>query len=409
VILSLIFGALALLSLALTLWQWLVARRFPLHQRVPQPSTLRSNATEDGSTLDLQPPVTLLKPLKGCDPPTEDCLRSWFTQQYAGATQILFGVATPDDPVCGIVRKLLQEFPGSDAQLVVCGLPHGTNAKVSQLVELERQAKHDLLIISDADVRVPPDFLTNLVVPLCSVPLAHPMGNGAGARACGLVCCFYRLANPATLAMQWEVIAVNADFWSQVLQSRSLKPIDFALGAVMAMRRQPLQEIGGLDALVDSLADDYLLGNRIARRGYSIALSPVVVECWSAPMGWAAVWKHQLRWARTIRVCQPVPYFFSLLSNATLWPLLWLIVRPVAPVCAFALCCWLIRIMTALNLEQRLTQGRTLFALGWLVLAKDLLQTAIWLLAFLGNRVEWRGRRMRLRRDGTLERLNLAS
>src|ERR1035437_635368 len=115
--------------------------------------------------------------------------------------------------------------------------------------------------------------------------------------------------------MQWEAIAINADFWSQVLQSRSLKPLDFALGAVMATRRRQLEEIGGFAPLVDCLADDYQLGNRIARRGHPIALSPVVVECWSAPMGWAAVWKHQLRWARTIRVCQPAPYFFSLLSN----------------------------------------------------------------------------------------------
>ena len=384
VILNLILGALALLSLALTLWQWLVARRFPLHQRVPQSSNLAP-----------QPPVTLLKPLKGCDAATEDCLRSWLTQQYAGATQILFGIATGDDPVCGIVRKLLQEFPGSDAQLVVCGVSSGTNAKVSQLVELERRAKHNLLIISDADVRVPLELLAHIIT-----PLQQP--------AIGLVNCFYRLANPTTLAMQWEAIATNADFWSQVLQSRSLKPMDFALGAVMATRRQQLQEIGGFDALVDCLADDYQLGNRIARRGYTIALSPIVVECWSAPMGWAAVWKHQLRWARTIRVCQPVPYFFSLLGNATLWPLLWLIVQPTAPVAACAIFCWLVRVVTALNLEQRLTQGRTLFAQGWLVPAKDLLQTAIWLLAFLGNHVEWRGRQMRLRRDGTLERSKVA-
>ncbi len=148
------------------------------------------------------------------------------------------------------------------------------------------------------------------------------------ARTRGLVCCFYRLANPTTLAMHWEAVAINADFWSQVLQSRSLKPIDFALGAVMATRREQLAEIGGFAPLVDCLADDYQLGNRIVRRGYSIALSPVVVECRSASMGWAAVWKHQLRWARTIRVCQPAPYFFSLLSNATLWPLLWLILKP---------------------------------------------------------------------------------
>src|ERR1035441_8628013 len=133
------------------------------------------------------------------------------------------------------------------------------------------------------------------------------MGERSGVRAYGLVCCFYRLANPTTLAMQWEAIGMNADFWSQVLQSRSLKPLDFALGAVMAIRRQHLEEIGGFAPLVDCLADDYQLGNRIARRGHPIILSSLVVECWSAPMGWAAVWKHQLRWARTIRVCQPVP------------------------------------------------------------------------------------------------------
>jgi len=393
VILNLIFGFLALLSLALTLWQWLVARRFPLHDRAATPSPPPDRVSQP-SPLTPQPPLTLLKPLKGCDAFTEDCLRSWFTQHYTGAMQILFSVAAAEDPVCRIVHKLLQEFPGRDAQLVVCGPPSGANAKVSQLVELERLTMHDLLVISDADVRVPPDLLANVVVPLQQPEV-------------GLVNCFYRLANPTTLAMQWEAIAINADFWSQVLQSRSLKPMDFALGAVMALRRQQLQDIGGFAALADCLADDYQLGNRIARRGYTIALSTVVVECWSAPMGWAAVWKHQLRWARTIRVCQPVPYFFSLLSNATLWPLLWLTISPAAPVCAFALCCWLIRIITALNLEQRLTQGRTRFAQGWLVPAKDLLQSAIWLLAFLGNRVEWRGRQMRLRRDGTLEGLEV--
>jgi ceramide glucosyltransferase len=426
VILNLILGSLTLLSVALTLWQWLVARRFPLHQRVaesassPDPGSSGHESAltspSQPSTLNSQPPLTLLKPLKGCDPSTEACLRSWFTQHYAGATQILFGVAAADDPVCGIVRKLLQEFPGSDAQLVVGTPLPGANAKVAKLVELERLAKHDLLVISDADVLVPPDFLANIVVPLCGVPLAHPMGEGSGVRACGLVCCFYRLANPTTLAMQWEALAINADFWSQVLQSRSLKPIDFALGAVMATRRQQLAEIGGFAPLVDCLADDYQLGNRIARRGHSIALSPIVVDCWSAPMDWAAVWKHQLRWARTIRVCQPAPYFFSLLSNATLWPLLWLVVKPAAPVAACAIFCWLVRIMTALDFQRRLNRApsdragqQSLSAPGryaWLILVKDLLQAAMWLLAFLGNRIEWRGQRLRLRRDGTLERLN---
>ena len=405
-ILNLILGSLALLSFALTLWQWLVARRFPLHQRVAE----RQSSP--------QPAVTLLKPLKGCDASTEACLRSWFTQQYTGPTQILFGVAAADDAVCGIVRRLVQEFPASDAQLVVGPPPPGANAKVAKLLELERLAKHDLLVISDADVLVPPDFLANIVVPLCQVPLSHPMGEGSGVRACGLVCCFYRLANPVTLAMQWEAIAINADFWSQVLQSRCLKPLDFALGAVMATRRQQLEEIGGFGPLVNCLADDYQLGNRIARRGHAIVLSPAVVECWSAPMDWTSVWRHQLRWARTIRVCQPAPYFFSLLSNATFWPLLWLIVRPGPAALAAALFCCLVRILTAVDLQQRLNQdpnpgGRESprppspapWRYAWLIPVKDLLQAALWLLAFLGNRIEWRGQHMRLLSDGTLEPL----
>ena len=383
-VLNVISGALAVLSLVLILWQWLAARRFPLHQRLPADPRPSSPVTF--------PSLTLLKPLKGCDAFTEACLRSWFSQQYQGPIQILFAVASPDDPVCGIVRKLQQEFPAADSRLVICGPLLGANAKVSQLVQLEPLIKHDLLVISDADVLAPPDFLA----------ATHPASRITPPP--GLTCCFYRLANPATLAMHWEAVAINADFWSQVLQSQTLKPIDFALGAVMATPRRCLEEIGGFKALADCLADDYQLGHRIARRGYGIELSPVVVECWSEPMGWSAVWKHQLRWARTVRVCQPAPYFFSILSNGTLWPLVWLAANPALPVVAFAGFAVLVRMLTALGLQRRLSQssgGRWVYA--WLVPVKDILQAAIWLLAFLGNSIEWRGRRMRLRRDGTLE------
>ena len=374
-LLNLILGCLALLSLGLLLWQWGVGRRFPLHQRAPVPG--------------FSPAVALLKPLKGCDATTEDCLRSWFAQQYAGPMQILLAVASAEDPVCAIVRRLLAENPSRDAQLIVCGPLRGANLKVSKLIELERLAKHDVLIVSDADVRVPPDFLANIVSPL-------------QAPEVGLVNCFYRLANPSTWAMRWEAVAINADFWSQVLQSRSLKPLDFALGAVMATRRKELAAIGGFAALSDCLADDYQLGHRIARNGRQIALCPVVVECWSAPMGWTAVWKHQLRWARTIRVCQTGPYFLSILSNPTIWPLLWVAVSPSRWSLAFGLVCWLARGATAWDLQSRLTRRRGDWACVALAPLKDLLQAVIWALAFAGNRIEWRGERMRLRRDGTL-------
>jgi ceramide glucosyltransferase len=227
--------------------------------------------------------------------------------------------------------------------------------------------------------------------------------------------------------MQWEAIAINADFWSQVLQSQTLKPLDFALGAAMLVRRKALDEIGGFQSLADCLADDYQLGHRIAKNGHRIALCPVVVECWDAPMSWSAVWKHQLRWARTIRVCQPLPYFFSILSNATLWPLLWLaseVSKWMAmtistvqydPLRSFqikmalfsgmmaVISFLLVRILIAQKLQRRFTSERRPISPFWLVPVKDMLQAAIWFCAFAGSTVEWRGRKMKLRRDGTLE------
>lgn len=408
VILNLVFGSLACLSFALLLWQWIAARRFPLHQRVA------------GNFVC--PPVTLLKSLKGCDAETENCLRSWFTQQYPGAVQILFGLASADDPVCKIVHQLLREFPNVDAQLVVCENLTGANAKVSKLAQLAKLAKHDVLVISDADVRVAEDFLVNAVP---SISKESNSGSAESANEVGLVNCFYRLANPTTLAMRWEAVAINADFWSQVLQSKSLKPLDFALGAVMVTHRKYLDEIGGFESLKDCLADDYQLGHRIAKKGHRIELCHMVVECWHSPQSWREVWKHQLRWARTIRVCQPVPYFFSILSNATLWPLLWLLAAlpvtvafnsgagtdhngmmtthiaiPLAVVAAIVFIA--IRIFVSGDLQRRLMQSRTHGQHFWLAPFKDLLQVGIWLGAFIGNTIEWRGQKFTLKPDGSL-------
>lgn len=374
-----IFGALALLSCALLLWQWLAAQKFPLHRRIA--------ASENA------PAVSLLKPLKGCDDTTAASLESWLAQNYPGQIQILFGVADAADPVCKIIEALLKNHPQLDAQLVICGQALGANAKVSTLAQLQPLAKHGLVLISDADVRVPSDFIANFVAPMRDDKIA-------------LVNCFYRLANPVTTAMQWEAVAINADFWSQVLQSQTLKPLDFALGAAILVRRKALEEIGGFKSLVNCLADDFQIGNRIAKNNQSIALCPVVVECWDSPMDWGGVWKHQLRWARTIRVCQPLPYFFSILSNASLWPLLWagISLATTRTLCIplTAILLLLIRICLAQSLQRRFTPERRLISPFWLVPIKDLLQTAIWFCAFAGNTVEWRGQKMKLRPDGTL-------
>ena len=459
------------------LWQWIVAMRFPLHQRLAEtvppgaaensppfqrvggnrqeelvppgtaensppfptvgpksPAELVPSGTEETSPRVenwaphqcSRPGVTLLKPLKGADEFTPSCVASWFAQHYAGPIQILFGVASAEDPVIEIVRKLISQNPQIDAQLIVCGPLAGTNAKVSKLIQLEKLAKHDLLVISDADVLVPPDLLANIVPTfpaghaICNMQYAlDALSSEALAKedprypaprpsplsprpSPGLVNCFYSLANPSTMAMQWEAIAINVDFWSQVLQAQSIKPIDFALGAVMATTRQQLQAIGGFDAIKNCLADDYQLGHRIAKHGGRIELSTVPVECYSGPMSWRAVWKHQLRWARTIRVSQPAPYFFSILSNPTLWPLICAAVLRNRWATAFAAIALLLRALAAMVLEWRLTRKTAKWESAWLVLAKDLLQVAIWAGAFLGNTIEWRGERMRLLPDGDL-------
>jgi ceramide glucosyltransferase len=426
VILNIIFGGFATLSFLLLIWQWVAARRFPLHQRSAELPLGTAGNTNLPSGSSAFPAVTLLKSLKGADAATEDCLRSWFTQDYRGEVQILFGVAAAEDPVCAIVEKLRREFPNCDVQLGVFPNLIGANAKVSKLAELEKLAKHDILVISDADVRVPADFLANAVMPFAD-DTASPLPSnldGRGAHGVtrptvGLVNCFYRLANPSTLAMRWEAIAINADFWSQVLQSQTLKPLDFALGAVMLTRRALVAEIGGFKSLADCLADDYQLGNRIAKLGHRIVLSPIVVECCDPPMTWGAVWRHQLRWARTIRVCQPAPYFFSILSNAGFWGLMWIfdICRSLQghhngisgtdggifiASSLMALMFYVGRIVVACNLQSRLTRSSGHGYYFWLVPVKDLLQAAIWLCAFTGNSIEWRGQVYRLRRDGTL-------
>jgi ceramide glucosyltransferase len=378
---SIVLAILAFLSLFLTLWQWVAAWRFPLHQRVTDKS--------------FQPAVTLLKPLKGLDVNTIDCLRSWLRQEYMGTVQVLFGVASPDDPVCELARQLIREFPQADAQLVICREALGVNAKVSSLIQLHRFAKHEVIVVSDADVLAPTDFLVNAVASLRDENV-------------GLVNCFYRLANPTTLGMRWEAIAINADFWSQVLQGQTLAPLDFALGAVMVTRRAELAKIGGFESLADHLADDFQLGHRIVHvPGKRIALCPVVVDCVSHPMDLRETWDHQLRWARTIRVCKPLPYAASILSNATLWPMLWAIFPPdgLAPhlfARLFLGACVMIRIISADALQWRFGKVRGQRSFLWLAPIKDLLQVLLWIGAFCGNHIVWRGHRYQLQRDGRL-------
>lgn len=380
------FG-LAGLSGALAWWQWRLARTFRFATPgAPPPAPA------------FHPPLTLLKPLRGADEATERCLRSWLTQDYPAPVEVLFGVGDAQDPVCPLVERLIREHPHRLSRLIVCP-PDGPNGKASTLAHLEALARHEVLVISDADVFVPREFLARVIEPLQDPQVV-------------LVNCFYRLAASATAAQRWEAVAINADFWTHVLQARRLRPLDFALGAAMALRRADLARAGGYRAVQAYLADDFQIGRRLAAPGARIELSPVVVECHEPARGWAAVWAHQLRWVRTMRVCRPAGYLLSILGNVTLWSLgaaAALGTRAGEPGpharwagsgAVLALLLW--RCWTAQANHRRLSPATADWRWAWMVWLKDLLHAMLWVAAFTGNRVLWSGRAYRVSRDGRL-------
>lgn len=383
-------SALAVLSFGIVTWQFIAAQRFPLHRRSPNPG--------------FAPGISLLKPLKGLDPDhSEQCLTSWLTQDYAGPQQFLFVVADANDPVVPLVQRLITAHPHHDARLLIFPERVGANAKVSKLAQAESLIAHDLVLVSDADVLAPTDLLSQMVLPLQDAGVA-------------LVHSFYRSANPSNAAMEWEATAMNADFWSQVLQSRMLAPMDFALGAAMLVRRSALEGIGGFRALADYLADDFQLGHRIVAGGGRIELTPVIVECLDVPTGWKTIWTHQVRWNRTIRVCRPGPYIASILANGTLWNALaaavvwWhptLSSRERGPWLGLFMGLIIARSLMAQLLAQQLAAvpGRPSrgdsFVFG-MAAAKDLLGAAVWVAAIFGNTVHWRGIDYSVDREGRL-------
>jgi len=369
--------SLAGLSLLIGVWQWIAGSRFRFSPIGPGAKT--------GA-----PGITLLKPLKGADSETENCLRSWLNQDYPGQVQALFAVNSAGDPASAIVQKLQREFPERRIELRVVSELVGSNAKISKVHTLSLEAVFDFWVVSDADVFAPPRLLAGIK-------------NNLEKKQVGVVNAFYQLADPSTFGMRWEAVAINADFWTQVLQSNSIQPMKFALGAVMATRRDVINSIGGFKALADFLADDYELGRRVFAAGRQIALLPLAVECREQAFGPVHAWKHQLRWAQTIRACQPIPHFLSIISNSTVWPLAYFLCFPAKTSASILVAAILLRSLTCWSSALRLTGQSRAFYL-WMAPLKDLLGFGIWLVSIFYNRVIWRGEIYKLLRGGRLEK-----
>ncbi len=221
----------------------------------------RRKAAPAGGNL---PPVTVLKPLKGVDVELHENLVSLCRQRY-DRFQILLGVADPADPAVLLARRLQQEYPDVDIELVVDSRVYGTNYKVSNLHNMMQRAKHEVIVLADSDIRVGPDYLRRVVAPLSDPRV-------------GLTTCLYRAVNRGGLPTLVESLFIHTDFDALVMVARKVEKSTYAFGATIALRRQVLDEIGGFLPLANYLADDYQLGNRVAARGYELALSDEIVD-----------------------------------------------------------------------------------------------------------------------------------
>lgn len=363
------------IAISLNLWQWIEGRLFPLHRR------LRKR--------DEFSPITILKPLKGINEFTTHCLESWLVQNYPSSYQILFLVDSETDPAYTVATNLCKKYPMIDSSVIICPPLNFANRKVSKLITGMALAKYEVLVISDSDVHVPPDLLQNIVPALLS--------SGAG-----LISCLYRLGEPINFPMRCEAVAINADFWSSVLQARRLGRVRFALGAVMITHKTAIKKIGGFEAIGNYLADDYWLGRLIADKNYPVFIAPIVVNLMHGKESWKKIWLRQLRWARTIRVSQPIGYLFSILSNLTIWSIIWMAYSPKIKSYLVATLLITLRLLIANYLQYRITQSWTHIRWFYMPLIKDLFQFLLWIGAFIGRKIHWGGKTFILKKDGTI-------
>jgi ceramide glucosyltransferase len=374
-------------------------------------AALRFLASRRASLPAFSPDVTILKSLKGNDPGMLEAFRGHCRQAYKGDYELLFGVSTMDDPATEAIRQLQTEFPERAIRLVVCPDRLGTNGKVSTLVQLAPHARFDFLLINDSDIAVSTHYLDRVMSCFGS---GFGAGFGSGAikgrdadSDVGMVTTLYRGRAHGTLPSRLEALGIATDFQSGVLLDRMIAgKLSYGLGATLAVRRTALEKIGGLEVLLDYLADDYELGARIARAGYRVELSTEVVETGVPAYEWSGFFEHQIRWSRTVRDASPGGYVGLIFTHGLAWALLNLVTNWLSP-----LSLWLLGVSMLLRLALAMTVGRVVLNDRqvlpglWLLPVRDLLGLGIWVAGFAGNRIVWRGEHFRLK-NGKLHKRN---
>jgi ceramide glucosyltransferase len=343
----------------------------------------RSNST-------YAPPLSVLKPLRGIEQNFYENLATFFRQDYP-QFEIVFGLNDDGDAARWTIAQLQSDFPAVPVKIITVRETSGTNPKMGKLDRMLAEASHDILVISDADIRVAPDYLRRVVRPLAD--------NGIG-----LVTCLYRGVPAKRFLSVLEALGMSGDFAGQVLLARMVQGIRFGLGATMATRKRQVAEIGGIAKWADYLADDYILGREIAAAGYRVHLSSVVVETVLPRRTALLTFQQLLRWARTIRACSPAGYpglIFVYGVPLALTALLWQPHSADAVVTFGAV--FTARLLSAFAAGVLVCRDRVLAKYFWLLPLRDLFALGIWLLSFFGRKVVWRDARFRLGPGGEIK------
>ncbi len=360
----------------------MVAARVFLHERrAPLPA--------------FEPAVSILKSLKGIDPGMMDAFRSHCRQAYRGDYELLFGVSSLADPAARAVEQLIVEFPGREIRLIECPERLGTNGKVSTLAQLVPYAKHEFLIVNDSDITVSERYLARVMGKFAPADDSQRSSRPE----IGLVTALYRGRAHGTLASRFEELGIATDFMPGVLLSKMIEGgMRYGLGSTLAVRRAALNKMGGFEALVDFLADDYELGARISASGYGVALSGEVVQTAVPAYQWRGFIDHQLRWLRTVRDARPWGYAGLVVTHGLAWAAINVVVSGLSPVSL-----WLLALSFFLRLTMAMSIGAG--ALGdhqvldglWLLPMRDVVAMGLWVGGFAGNTIVWRGERFVLK------------
>jgi ceramide glucosyltransferase len=336
-------------------------------------------------------PVSVIKPLKGIDPEFKENLKTFCSQDYP-EYEVLLGFTDPTDSAIPRVEEIAASYTDCGVRTIISAKDLGANKKVSNLQGLVESAKYPLLAISDSDMRVDRTYLRNIV------------GEYTSDKNIGLVTCLYKISNPDSMGTALESLTIALDFIPSVLVARRLEGVTFGLGASMLLSKKGIEDIGGVAAIADYLADDYQIGYRLWKKGYTVILSDVVIENIVGPMSIIDYVAHQLRWARTYRASRPrgfVGYGITHLFPISL--LLLFVQGPTVLALSILSIVVALRLSLAFVLHRRVIRSKRW--LKWLALipVKDLVSFGIWAWSFLSRNVSWRGRSYKIVSGGKIE------